>query len=64
MGQPISSNSRTPAELRLKNNNIVYVGDLVQKTEQDLSRTPNFGRGSMTEIKMVLASNWLTAMKV
>jgi len=35
----------------LKNNNIVYVGDLVQKTEQDLSRTP-----SMTEIKMVLAS--------
>ena len=33
-----------------------YVGDLVQKTEQDLSRTPNFGRRSMAEIKMVLAS--------
>jgi DNA-directed RNA polymerase subunit alpha len=40
----------------LKNNNIVYVGDLVQKTEQDLSRTPNFGRRSMSEIRMVLAS--------
>jgi DNA-directed RNA polymerase subunit alpha len=39
----------------LKNNNIIYVGDLVQKTEQDLSRTPNFGRRSMSEIKMVLA---------
>jgi len=40
----------------LKDNNIVYVGDLVQKTEQELSRTPNFGRRSMSEIKMVLAS--------
>src|SRR5690606_19753858 len=38
----------------LKNENIVYIGDLVQKSEQDLLRTPNFGRKSLNEIKEVL----------
>ena len=39
----------------LKNDNIVYIGDLVRKTEQDMMRTPNFGRKSLNEIKEVLA---------
>jgi hypothetical protein len=39
----------------LKNDNIVYVGDLVQKTEAEMLRTPNFGRKSLNEIKDVLA---------
>ena len=39
----------------LKNDNIVYIGDLVQKTEADMLRTPNFGRKSLNEIKEVLA---------
>ena len=38
----------------LKNDNIVYIGDLVQKTESNLLRTPNFGRKSLNEIKEVL----------
>jgi DNA-directed RNA polymerase subunit alpha len=38
----------------LKNDNIVYIGDLVQKTETDLLRTPNFGRKSLNEIKETL----------
>lgn len=38
----------------LKNDNIVYIGDLVQKTEGDMLRTPNFGRKSLNEIKEVL----------
>ena len=38
----------------LKNENIVYIGDLVQKTESELLRTPNFGRKSLNEIKEVL----------
>ena len=40
----------------LKNDNIVYVGDLVQKTENEMLRTPNFGRKSLTEIKAMLAN--------
>ena len=40
----------------LKNDNIVYIGDLVQKTENDMLRTPNFGRKSLNEIKEVLAT--------
>jgi DNA-directed RNA polymerase subunit alpha len=40
----------------LKNDNIVYIGDLVQKTEQEMLRTPNFGRKSLNEIKEVLSS--------
>lgn len=39
----------------LKNDNIVYIGDLVQKTESEMLRTPNFGRKSLNEIKEVLA---------
>jgi DNA-directed RNA polymerase subunit alpha len=39
----------------LKNDNIVYIGDLVQKSESDMLRTPNFGRKSLNEIKEVLA---------
>jgi DNA-directed RNA polymerase subunit alpha len=38
----------------LKNENIFYVGDLIQRTEQDMMRTPNFGRKSLNEIKAVL----------
>ena len=38
----------------LKNDNIVYIGDLVQKTEPEMLRTPNFGRKSLNEIKEVL----------
>jgi DNA-directed RNA polymerase alpha subunit len=38
----------------LKNDNIVHIGDLVQKTEAEMLRTPNFGRKSLTEIKEVL----------
>jgi DNA-directed RNA polymerase subunit alpha len=39
----------------LKNDNIVYIGDLIQKTEGEMLRTPNFGRKSLNEIKAVLA---------
>jgi len=38
----------------LKNDNIIYIGDLVQKTEAEMLRTPNFGRKSLNEIKEVL----------
>jgi DNA-directed RNA polymerase subunit alpha len=40
----------------LKNDNIVYIGDLIQKTEAEMLRTPNFGRKSLNEIKEVLVS--------
>ena len=39
----------------LKNDNIVYIGDLILKTEAEMLRTPNFGRKSLNEIKEVLA---------
>ena len=39
----------------LKNDNIIYIGDLVQRTENDMMRTPNFGRKSLNEIKERLA---------
>lgn len=39
----------------LKNENIFYIGDLVQKTESEMLKTPNFGRKSLNEIKEVLA---------
>lgn len=39
----------------LKNDNIVYIGDLIQKSEQEMLRTPNFGRKSLNEIKEVLS---------
>lgn len=38
----------------LKSDNVFYVGDLVMRSEQDMLRTPNFGRKSLTEIKEVL----------
>jgi DNA-directed RNA polymerase subunit alpha len=40
----------------LKNDNIIYIGDLVQKTEPEMLRTPNFGRKSLNEIKEVLST--------
>ena len=40
----------------LKNDNIVYIGDLIQKSESEMLRTPNFGRKSLNEIKEVLAT--------
>jgi DNA-directed RNA polymerase subunit alpha len=39
----------------LKNDNIVYIGDLIQKSESEMLRTPNFGRKSLNEIKEVLS---------
>ena len=44
----------------LKNDNIVYIGDLIQKTEAEMLRTPNFGRKSLNEIKEVLTSMGLS----
>ena len=38
----------------LKNDGITYIGDLVQKQESDMLRTPNFGRKSLNELKRVL----------
>jgi DNA-directed RNA polymerase subunit alpha len=40
----------------LKNDNIVYIGDLVIKTESEMLKTPNFGRKSLNEIKEILTS--------
>jgi DNA-directed RNA polymerase subunit alpha len=40
----------------LKNDNIIYIGDLVQKSEGEMLKTPNFGRKSLNEIKEVLAN--------
>ena len=39
----------------LKNDNIIYIGDLVQRSESEMMRTPNFGRKSLNEIKELLA---------
>lgn len=44
----------------LKNDNIIYIGDLVQKNEAEMLRTPNFGRKSLNEIKEVLATMGLS----
>ncbi len=44
----------------LKNENILYIGDLVQKTENEMLKTPNFGRKSLNEIKEVLEGMALT----
>ena len=40
----------------LKNDEIIYIGDLVQKTESEMLRTPNFGRKSLNEIKEILST--------
>ncbi len=44
----------------LKNDNIVYIGDLVQKPESEMLKTPNFGRKSLNEIKEVLGNMGLS----
>ncbi len=44
----------------LKNDNIIYIGDLVQKSEAEMLRTPNFGRKSLNEIKDVLTQMGLS----
>jgi DNA-directed RNA polymerase subunit alpha len=44
----------------LKAENIYYIGDLIQRSENELLRTPNLGRKSLNEIKEVLASRGLT----
>ncbi len=44
----------------LKNDNIIYIGDLVQKSEPEMLRTPNFGRKSLNEIKEVLSQMGLS----
>ena len=49
----------------LKNDNIVYIGDLVQKSESEMLRTPNFGRKSLNEIKEKMAEMGLSlGMKI
>jgi len=44
----------------LKAENIYYIGDLIQRTENELLKTPNLGRKSLNDIKEVLASRGLT----
>ncbi len=44
----------------LKAENINYIGDLIQRSENELLKTPNLGRKSLNEIKEVLASRGLT----
>ena len=44
----------------LKAESIYYVGDLIQRTEVELLKTPNLGKKSLTEIKDVLASRGLS----
>ena len=48
----------------LKNDNIVYIGDLVQKSENEMLRPPNFGRKSLNEIKEVLSNMGLNLGQV
>jgi DNA-directed RNA polymerase subunit alpha len=44
----------------LKAESIYYIGDLIQRTEVELLKTPNLGKKSLTEIKDVLASHGLS----
>ena len=49
----------------LKNDEIIYIGDLVQKTESEMLRTPNFVRKSLNEIKEILSTmNLELGMKI
>ena len=45
----------------LKAEAIQYIGDLVQRTEVELLKTPNLGKKSLTEIKDVLSITWLVS---
>src|SRR5438552_409211 len=47
-------------DMQIKVENIYYIGDLIQRTENGLLKTPNLGRKSLNEIKEVLASRGLT----
>jgi DNA-directed RNA polymerase subunit alpha len=51
---------RNMAASLLRHENIHYIGDLVQRTEVELLRTPNLGKKSLTEIKEVLESHGLS----
>ena len=44
----------------LKAENVFYIGDLIQRTENELLKTPNLGKKSLTEIKDVLGTKGLT----
>lgn len=44
----------------LKSENVLYIGDLVQRPESELLRTPNLGRKSLAEIKSILSEHGLT----
>ena len=44
----------------LKTENIIYIGDLVQRSESEMLKTPNFGRKSLNEIKEMLSHMSLT----
>ncbi len=60
-GQDESTTKATETSANcLKAENIHYIGDLVQRTEVELLRTPNLGKKSLTEIKEVLESHGLT----
>ena len=48
------------AQIKVKAENIYYIGDLIQRTEVELLKTPNLGKKSLTEIKDVLASHDLS----
>jgi len=48
----------------LKAENIYYIGDLIQRTEVELLKTPNLGKKSLTEIKDVLASRGSLGMRL
>ena len=51
----MNSTSRSRTVNSLENDGIVYVGDLVEKTEDEIMRIPNFGRPALKAIKDVLA---------
>ncbi len=57
---PASSPFRTQLRPSHKAEAIHYIGDLVQRTEVELLKTPNLGKKSLTEIKDVLASRGLS----
>ena len=59
--RPVDDLERTVRSANcLKAENIYYIGDLIQRTENELLKTPNLGRKSLNEIKEVLASRGLT----